>query len=148
MPHSPRVYNGQLWFLESGNGSLAKMDPTTGEVTTVAELPGFTRGLSFLGPLAFIGLSQVRESAIFSGIPITKRLDERICGVWVVKIDTGETVAFLKFEDAVQEIFAVEVLPGVRFPEMLEADDDKIATTYILPDESLADVVAAGPKPS
>ena len=148
MPHSPRMYNGKVWFLESGNGSLARMDLGTGEVTTVAELPGFTRGLSFLGPLAFIGLSQVRESAIFSGIPITKRLDERTCGVWVVKIDTGETVAFLKFEDAVQEIFAVEVLPGVRFPEMLEPDDDKIATTYVLPDEALADVAPNQPEPS
>jgi len=141
MLHSPRVYKGKLWFLESGNGSLATMDLDTGEVTTVAELPGFTRGLSFLGPFAFIGLSQVRESAIFSGIPITKRLKERTCGVWVVRIDTGETVAFVKFEEAVQEIFAVEVLPGVR-------DDDLIATTYVLPNEALADVAPAASKPS
>lgn len=148
MPHSPRMYNGRLWFLESGNGSLAAMDPATGEVTTVAELPGFTRGLDFWGPLAFIGLSQVRESAIFSGIPLTERPDERICGVWVVKIDTGETVAFLKFEDAVQEIFAVQVLAGTRFPEVLEPDDDRIASTYVLPDAALADVAVAAEKPS
>lgn len=32
----------------------------------VARLPGFTRGLDFCGPYPFIGLSQVRESAIFS----------------------------------------------------------------------------------
>ena len=37
---------------------------------TVAELPGFTRGLAFLGDLAFVGLSQVRETAVFSGIPV------------------------------------------------------------------------------
>jgi uncharacterized protein (TIGR03032 family) len=102
------MYQGRLWFLESGNGSLATMDPATGDVTTIAELPGFTRGLDFLGPFAFIGLSQVRESAIFSGIPLTQRPDERNCGVWVVNIETGQTVAFLKFEDAVQEIFAVQ----------------------------------------
>ncbi|EDX78308.1 hypothetical protein MC7420_8046 [Coleofasciculus chthonoplastes PCC 7420] len=43
------------------------------------------------GPLAFIGLSQVRETAVFSGIPLTERLEERICGVWVVNIETGQT---------------------------------------------------------
>jgi len=35
-------------------------------------------------------------------------------GVWVVNVETGQTVAFVKFEDAVQEIFAVQVLPGLR----------------------------------
>ncbi|MGH3657370.1 MAG: PASTA domain-containing protein [Micromonosporaceae bacterium] len=53
-------------------------------------MPGFTRGIDFLGPLAFIGLSQVRESAVFSGIPLVQRLRERTCGVWVVNIETGE----------------------------------------------------------
>ena len=56
----------------------------------LAELPGFTRGLDFCGPLAFIGLSQVRETAVFSGIPIAERpLEERACGVWVVDIADG-----------------------------------------------------------
>ena len=27
----------------------------------------------FLGPLAFIGLSQVRETAVFSGVPLAER---------------------------------------------------------------------------
>ena len=86
---------------------------------TICQLPGFTRGLDFIGPLAFIGLSQVRESATFSSIPLVERLEERTCGMWVVNIQTGETVAFLRFEDGVQEIFAVKILP-TRFPEMLE----------------------------
>lgn len=140
MPHSPRWYNGRLWVLESGEGSLAWADLDKGTWQTVARLPGFTRGLDFIGPLAFIGLSQVRESAVFSGIPLVERLEERTCGVWVVNIQTGETVAFLRFEAGVQEIFAVQILPGVRFPEMLEWGDEHLATSYVLPDEALADV--------
>ena len=89
----------------------------------MAQVPGFTRGIDFCGPLAFIGLSQVRESAVFSGIPLVQRLKERTCGVWVVHIETGQTVGFLRFEAGVQEIFAVQVLPGIRFPEMLEWGD-------------------------
>src|SRR5262249_54292557 len=113
MPHSPRWYHDRLWVLESGKGGLGVVDTEAGRYQGVAELPGFTRGLDFYGNLAFIGLSQVRESAVFSGIPIANRaLAERNCGVWVVDIRTGQTVAFLRFADAVQEVFAVQVLPG------------------------------------
>ena len=107
---------------------------------TVTTLPGFTRGIDFYGSLAFIGLSQVRETAVFSGIPLTKKLNERICGVWVVNIETAQTIAFLKFEDAVQEIFAVKVLPNICFPEIIDWDEQLIGSSYILPDEALADV--------
>ena len=93
MPHSPTWYRDKLWVLESGEGSIGHVDLDTGEVETVAQLPGFTRGLSFAGPLAFVGLSEVRESATFGGIPLTGRLEERQCGVWVVNIETGQTIA-------------------------------------------------------
>ena len=145
MPHSPRWYQGQLWFLESGQGSLALADPEPGTWKTVAQVPGFTRGLDFFGPLAFIGLSQVRESAIFSGIPLVERLRERICGVWVVHIESGETLGFLRFESGVQEIFAVQVLAGIRFPELLEWNDEHLANSYVLPDEALAEVKLPSP---
>jgi uncharacterized protein (TIGR03032 family) len=59
MPHSPRWYGDQLWLLESGDGSFGTIDLATGKYEPIVRLPGFTRGLSFLGPLAFIGLLQV-----------------------------------------------------------------------------------------
>ncbi len=134
MPHSPRWYQDRLWVLESGQGSLSQVDLATGNLIQVAELPGFTRGIDFCGPLAFIGLSQVRETAVFSGIPITERLTERICGVWVVHIETGQTVAFLQFEAGVEEIFAVQVLPGIRFPEVIDWDETLLGSSFVLPD--------------
>lgn len=140
MPHSPRWYRDQLWVLESGNGGLCTVDPATGEVTTVVELPGFTRGLDFLGPLAFVGLSQVRESAVFSGIPITERLTERICGVWAVNIESGEIVGFLRFEQAVQEVFAVTVLAGIRMPELVLPGEPLVASSFVLPSDALEKV--------
>lgn len=139
MPHSPRWYRDRLWILESGDGSIGTVDPGSGRYHPVARLGGFTRGLAFYGPLAFIGLSQVRETATFSGLPLTERLSERICGVSVVHLGSGEEIAFVRFEDAVQEIFAVVVLPH-RFPEILEPSDDRLANTYALPDEALGDV--------
>ena len=146
MPHSPRWHAGRLWVLESGAGSISVVDETTGRLTHVALLPGFTRGLDFVGPYAFIGLSQVRESAVFSGIPITERLseNERACGMWVVDVRTGQTVAFLRFESGVQEVFAVQVLPNVLYPEFLteEADEELklLADAFVLPAAAMADV--------
>ncbi len=139
MPHSPRVYQNRLWVLESGQGTLASVDLQTRTWQTVCQLPGFTRGISFLGPLAFIGLSQVRETAVFSDFPLLDRLKERTCGVWVVNIQTGETVAFLRFEEGVQEIFAVQILPA-RFPEMLEWQDKLLMNSYVVPDAALKDI--------
>jgi uncharacterized protein (TIGR03032 family) len=141
MPHSPRWYQDRLWLLESGQGGLAVVDLHRRTWRTVAQVPGFTRGLDFVGPLAFIGLSQVRETAVFSSIPLVERLKERTCGVWVVHIETGATVGFLRFEAGVQEIFAVKVLQGVRFPEMLEWHDERLAHSYVLPDDAMAEVV-------
>jgi uncharacterized protein (TIGR03032 family) len=141
MPHSPRWYREKLWLLESGEGSLAVVDLDRRTWQTVAQVPGFTRGIDFVGPLAFIGLSQVRESAVFSGIPLVQRLRERTCGVWVVNIETGQTIGFLRFEAGVQEIFAVQVLRGIRFPELLDWNDQRLAQSYVLPDKALVDVV-------
>ena len=133
--------SGQLWLLESGNGTFGRVDLQRGRYEPVASLPGFTRGIDFFGRYAFIGLSQVRESAIFSGIPIAERpVSERSCGVWVVDIVTGETVAWLKFDDGVQEIFAVAVLPDSRCPDVINDQPEVISDSFILPDESLSSV--------
>jgi uncharacterized protein (TIGR03032 family) len=137
MPHSPRLYADRLWVLESGHGRLSTVDVKSGKLQTVAEVPGFTRGLDFIGPFAFIGLSQIRESGTFSGLPIVSKLKERNCGVWVVDIRSGQTVAFLRFDGAVQEIFAVQLLPGVRVPEVINENDAVIGNSFVLPDAAL-----------
>jgi hypothetical protein len=123
------------------------VDPRTGRLDPVAFVPGFTRGLDFLGPFAFIGLSQVRESNLFGGLPITEKIpvEERACGMWVVDTRTGQTAAFLRFEAGVREVFAVQVLPGIAFPDLLnEEQDDHIANSFVLPDEAMADVPKEG----
>jgi uncharacterized protein (TIGR03032 family) len=132
MPHSPRSYGDRLWILESGKGHVATADVSNGKVEKVAELPGFTRGLAFAGPFAFVGLSQVRESNIFGGIPLVDRVPERQCGVWVIDTRTGNALGFLRFEGSVQEIFDIQVLPGYRYPEVLEPGDSLVGSSFTL----------------
>ena len=140
MPHSPRWYDNQLWMLESGHGTLVKIDTKTLKKTTIAELPGFTRGLDFIGPLAFIGLSQVRETATFSDFPLLEKLEERICGVYIVDIRNGQIVGFVRFEGDVEEVFAVQILHNTLFPDIIESDNEILDSCYTIPDEFLKDV--------
>jgi uncharacterized protein (TIGR03032 family) len=141
MPHSPRLHGGRLWACESGAGTLGVIDPAAGKYDAVVAMPGFTRGLACAGRFAFVGLSQVRESAIFSGIPITERLkeEERTCGVAVVDLVAGRIIGLLRFEDAVQEVFAVAVLPR-RFPDLVNDNQTLLSNSFVLPTESLTDV--------
>ena len=141
MPHSPRRHMDRLWILNSGDGGMGFIDEASGHYEQIVQLPGFTRGLSFHGQFAFVGLSQVRESAVFSGIRIAERPEEeRWSGVAVVDLVRGETVAWLRFEDAVQEVFAVGVLPGLAWPELANDDADLISSSYVLPDDALNQV--------
>jgi len=131
MPHSPRWRDGRLWVLESGRGRIGVVDLASGRVDTVAELPGFTRGLTFVGRYALVGLSQVRET-VFDGLPLTQRAEPRRCGVWIVDTSTGQTVGFLQFEGSVREVFDVQALDA-RMPEIVELDHPLIGGSFVLP---------------
>jgi uncharacterized protein (TIGR03032 family) len=146
MPHSPRWYDNRLWVLESGRGALCTVDLKTGERTDVARVPGFCRGIDFIGPVAFIGLSQLRGTTPFTDIPITDDNTERLSGVWAVHIHTGKTIAFLKFTGGVQEIFAVQAVPGVLFPEIVN-EGELLGNSYALPDKALKEVALSAPAP-
>jgi uncharacterized protein (TIGR03032 family) len=133
MPHSPRVAGGRLWLLESGTGELQTVDPAAGTRTAVARLPGFARGLTFWGRYAFVGLSRVRESNLFGGLPITARGEELRCGIWAVDVPSGEVAGYMQFEAGVEEVFAVEVLPGTRFPEVVGFQQDTVSGAFVVP---------------
>ncbi|MFM8862267.1 MAG: TIGR03032 family protein [Acidimicrobiia bacterium] len=133
MPHSPRWHDGRLWVLESGIGALVVVDPETGARDEVTRVPGFARGLAFAGRYALIGLSKVREH-VFDGLPLTGEGREELqCGVRVIDTVTGEHVAHLTFDGAVQEIFDVAILFGTRFPELVEPGAPLADSAFLLP---------------
>jgi uncharacterized protein (TIGR03032 family) len=144
MPHSPRWHDGRLWLLESGTGQLLLVDPTSGRRQRVAELPGFARGLAFSGPYAFIGLSKIRKTSAMDGVPLAERREQLQCGVAVVDVRSGQVVALLEFQTAVEEIFDVQLLPGLRFPEVIGFQQETIQHTFIVPPALPDHCVAAG----
>jgi uncharacterized protein (TIGR03032 family) len=116
MPHSPRIHGGQVWLLNAGVGRLVVVDLAAGRWQDVTELPGYARGMAMLGPYAFIGLSKIRETSTFGGMPIAERRNELKCGVGAIDLRTGRLAAHLEFVTGVDEIFDVVGLPGSLDP--------------------------------
>jgi uncharacterized protein (TIGR03032 family) len=116
MPHSPRVVAGRLYLLDSGSGRLVHADPDTGRVETVAELTGFTRGLAIHGDYAYVGLSRIRPTSDMAGLPVANNPELLKCGLALVDLKTGQVAARLDFDSPLNELFDVQVLPGVRNP--------------------------------
>lgn len=133
MPHSPRWHGGRLLVLESGVGGLVHVDVAAGRRETVATLPGFTRGLALCGPYAFVGLSKIRPTSAMDGVPLAERRRELKCGVAAVDLRTGEVAGLLEFETAVEEIFDVQLLTSVRFPEIVGFQNDAVQNTFVVP---------------
>ena len=134
MPHSPRWHDGNLFVLNSGMGRLERVDLATGHREAIAAVPGYARGLAFHRDLAFVGLSRIRETAIFGGAPIAAYHDQLKCGVGVIELSTGNTIATLQFANGVEEIFDVQAVPGARCPTFggSPGDGDEV---WLLPGE-------------
>jgi uncharacterized protein (TIGR03032 family) len=132
MPHSPRWHEATLFVLHSGLGRLERVDPATGRRDLVALVPGYARGLAFQDQLAFVGLSRIRETAIFGGAPIAAYHNQLKCGVGVIDINTGTTIATLEFTTGVEEIFDIQIVAGARCPT-LGSPSDHAGEVWLLP---------------
>lgn len=130
MPHSPRLNQGVLWLLNSGKGEFGWVDLKAATFNPIAFCPGYARGLAFAGPYAIIGLSLARETRTFQGLPLDAALKahdtQARCGLLVVDTSTGDTVAWVRIEGVVRELYDVAVLPGIRNPAALGFKSDEI----------------------
>ncbi len=93
MPHSPRLIGDDLYLVEAGTGTLFRIDRSSGARTpVVVGLPGFARGLAEHGGYLFVGLSLMRGSRPFEGLPVEHGGKEVICGVVAIELATGQVV--------------------------------------------------------
>ncbi|MBX7105513.1 MAG: TIGR03032 family protein [Gemmataceae bacterium] len=136
MPHSPRWHDGRLWVLNSGGGELWRIDPATGHHDVVCALPGYLRGLAFVGHYALIGMCQIREKHIFGGLPVQTRHPMLHCGVALIDTRTGLELGRLAFTTGAQELFEVAFLPGLRRPMLLNRDKPATRDAFTAPDFS------------
>jgi len=134
MPHSPRLHEGQLWLLNSGTGDLGTVEfDRAGNGTFVPKVfcPGFLRGLSFSGNLAFVGLSKPRHKR-FEGLALDQKLkeadSEAWCGVQIIDLDKGSCVDWFRIDGSIGEVFDVAILPGAVCPMAVPPMSDEAAS--------------------
>jgi uncharacterized protein (TIGR03032 family) len=115
-PHSARLHEDRLWVANSGYGELSYADD--GSARAFCRLPGWTRGLCFVGGLAFVSTSRVipRFSAYAPGLDV----ERSVCGLHAVDLASGKILGSLTWP-AGNQIFAVDWISrdttlGLPFP--------------------------------
>jgi uncharacterized protein (TIGR03032 family) len=106
-PHSARFRNKTLWIDNSGYGEIGFVQ--NGRLQVVRKLPGWTRGLSIVGDVAFVGTSRI--------IPKFARyapgLDpaSSVCAIHAVSCKTGNLLGSLEWPYG-NQIFALDWIPS------------------------------------
>jgi hypothetical protein len=67
------------------------------------------------------------------GVPLAERREQLRCGITVIDLQTGHTVATLSFQTAIEEIFDVQLLHRIAFPEVIGFQHETINHTFIIP---------------
>ncbi|TNE42674.1 MAG: TIGR03032 family protein [Alphaproteobacteria bacterium] len=140
MPHTPRLYDGKLWFVEAGRGWFGYIDPQSGKFEHVCWCPGFLRGLRFFGKYALLGTSLPRNE-VFAGLPLDDMLKERNaepeCAIFGIDLETGEIAFKIGITGSVTEIYDLIVLESTRQPMMIGIENEEIMKFVFLgPDTS------------
>lgn len=119
MPHTPRLHDSALWFLEAGKGYVCRIDKTTRDVERVSWRPGFLRGLTFYKNYAFVCSSAPRDNT-FKGLPLDEELKTRgtdpRCALDIIDLNTMELAYSVQITGSVKEIYDVAVLEDCKQP--------------------------------
>lgn len=131
MPHTPRIINNELYALLSARGELIKIDPVTGKYDVVKKFGGYVRGMAFYKGFLFIAFSKIRaRHSAFADLPIAASSNE--AGIAIVHLASGNIVGEIKYQNSVEEIYDVQVLPCMR-PGMVNFDQQERDLAISLP---------------
>jgi len=121
MPHSPRIWDGQLYLLLSATGELVRAELDRGTYQVISRIPSFVRGMCRLGEYVFIGCSRLRKTHTFGDLALAG--DPNVfCGMAAVHLPTGALVGTVQYVNSCEEIYDVQVLPGLTRPGILGTD--------------------------
>jgi uncharacterized protein (TIGR03032 family) len=118
MPHSPKMYNNELYMLQSANGELIKVNVAEKSYEVVKKYDGFCRGLDIYQDYAFIGFSKLRKnSSTFAQLSFSDNAN--FAGVKIIHLPTQAEVGEIIYQTSVDEIYEVSILPDMIRPNVL-----------------------------
>jgi uncharacterized protein (TIGR03032 family) len=134
VPHSPRIYNNELWMLLSATGEVVKVNLNDGKYDVVCQLNGFVRGMDKIGDYLFVATSKLRpNSSLFKDAPIASK--SIVCGVTVIYIPTGKPCGHILYQTSVEELFDLKILPDMMRPNILNHTKELHKTSVITENE-------------
>ncbi|MFM6935734.1 MAG: TIGR03032 family protein [Flavobacteriales bacterium] len=132
MPHSPRFYNEELFFLESGSGSLIKANPVDKSKELVYQFNCFIRGLSFYQHFAIIGKSQIRAtSSDFNDLPIKE--NSKNAGFIIFCMKTKSILGELNYTSDIQELFDVQIIDNTKNAVVIPHEIEQMSDIITFP---------------
>lgn len=123
MPHSPRIYDGELYLLSSATGELLRADVDSGTSEVISRVPGFARGLARHGDYLFIAHSRLRKKHAFGDLPIAST--NPVAGVTLLHLPSGRIAGGITYLASCEEIYDVQVIPGYVRPGILSTEDER-----------------------
>ena len=118
MPHSPRLFNNELYILLSATGELIKVNKEAGTYDVIVKVDGFVRGMDLHQDYLFIGLSKLRKnSSTFAKLPFADKAQE--AGILVIHLPTGSIAGKITYTTSLDEIYDIKVLSDKLRPNIL-----------------------------
>lgn len=122
MPHSPRVYNNELYLLQSAQGQLIKVDIDNESYEIVTQVGGFARGMAKVKDYLFVGVSKLRHThSVFADLPIAKT---SFAGIVIIYLPMGSIAGKIEYKTSVDEIYDVKIIEGYKRPGILNTSKD------------------------
>jgi len=133
MPHSPRLFNNEVYVLLSATGELVKIDVNSGQKESILKLNGFVRGMDLYKEYLFIGLSKLRKnSSTFGKLPFAEMANE--AGIVVVHLPTASIAGKITYLTSLDEIYDVHILANKQRPNILNTITDDYKAGLMIPE--------------
>ena len=135
MPHSPRIFNNELYVLLSATGELVKVDVNSGNYEVIIKIDGFVRGMSMCQDYVFIGLSKLRKgSSTFGKLKFADQSYD--AGIVIVHLPTRSITGKISYESSLDEIYDVHILADKIRPNILNTLNESYKLGLMTPDST------------
>ena len=133
MPHSPRIFNNQLYVPLSATGELIRVNTEERSYEVVVKLDGFVRGMDVYKDYLFIGLSKLRQnSSTFAKLDFAEAANE--AGIMIVHLPTAAIAGKITYQTSLDEIYDVHILGEKTRPNVLNTIRPDYKAGLMIPD--------------
>jgi uncharacterized protein (TIGR03032 family) len=118
MPHSPMMYNGELYLLLSATGEIVRVNTRGKSYEVIKQLDGYCRGMDVYGDYLFVAMSKLRKnSSTFAKLSFAEKADK--AGIKIIHLPTKAFAMEMRYESSVDEIYSLKILANTVRPNIL-----------------------------